>query len=61
MEYNNSEESPTQVENYRKHEIAIYDSTENAFTYCKMNTNTDMYEIVDADGQALVEEEIDAN
>ena len=61
MEYNNSEGSPTQVENYRKHEIAIYDSTENAFTYYKMNTNTDVYEIVDADGQALVEEGIDAN
>ena len=48
IEYNNSSESPSQLENYGKHEIAIYNATDKTIKYYKLNGST--YEEVTEDG-----------
>ena len=50
IEFNNTEEYPTQVANYNKHEIAIYDTVEKTIKYYK-NDGGSSYREVNANGE----------
>lgn len=51
VEYNNTVDYQNQVENYEKHEIALYDATTDTIAYYKMTTG--VYAAVNADGTPI--------
>ncbi len=52
LEYNNTAQYQNQTDNYSKHEIALFDSTEGKIHYYKLSSSS-VYQEVQADGSAL--------